>query len=265
MLTAVARADRMNCTMCCSAAVAQVFEKVSIDSPEALVLDWHLKAAGHPGIIPTRAVCMDAEPCETATDSELVEARAMDIVGVEGWTKRQRSSKDNLNGLQVRLDGQPMELGSSASHALLSPGSATARVTWATVAAYAPCEVLSVMPTVSGTIAELLLGAPDDGAWRYATQLVTPEVVEKDCRRRGHDGNQLSCRETFQEIATQRLFSWGVDGTVTGHEPGQHKSFTTNREFCSCCPTVGGAPTISSSSRPCGPLLADGAILQSRR
>lgn len=99
---------------------------------------------------------------------------------------------------------------------LLSPDSAAARALWAMVAAYEPRAALSVLPSTSRSMAELMLGDSDDAAWRHATGCIDHDVAMQDRRRRGVDGRPLSWRSTFQELVTQRVYCWGTDGIITG-------------------------------------------------
>jgi len=84
------------------------------------------------------------------------------------------------------------------------------------VATYAPMEALARLPACSSDLAQLVLDSSYDSAWRHAVAQMAYSVIAQDNRRRSLSGRVLSWRETFQEIATQQLYSWGVDGTVTG-------------------------------------------------
>lgn len=99
---------------------------------------------------------------------------------------------------------------------LASPQASVARLAWAIIAACEPRAALSSCVAASRTFADLLLSDSDEYAWAEATVLIAKDVVMKDLRRRGPDGRRQSWRCTFQEISTQQLFCWGVDGTVTG-------------------------------------------------
>jgi len=216
LLGAVVRGDSKKSMTLEMAAVAPVVDAVSLDSPEALILDWHLRAIGHPGILHLRALSTTRSPPPPPEKIELPVMPPMDTSEAEQHSVRRESSREFLSGLNSRLAGGRPVPSLHGSTMLLSPGSATARVAWATVAACSPREALTVLPAVSGAFAELLLDATDDTAWRHAIAQVACDVIDCDGRRTCPSGNVVSWRETFQEITTQQLYSWGVDGTVTG-------------------------------------------------
>mmetsp|Transcript_41264 Transcript_41264/g.131183 ORF Transcript_41264/g.131183 Transcript_41264/m.131183 type:complete len:688 (+) Transcript_41264:57-2120(+) len=210
LLDAVVQGDSQRSTELRSAAVAPVLDAVSLGSPEALILDWRLKHMGHPGVV-FRSDAGTAAPAHTETREfvELPCVPPMNVSEAAEQTSRRETSRARISALQSRLAGEQPEV-------LWSGASATALVVWTTVAAYVPLEALSRLPATSASFAELLLDGSDDSAWRHATTQVAYAIIERSSRRCGIDCLPLSWRDTFQEVATQQLYSWGVDGTVTG-------------------------------------------------
>lgn len=104
----------------------------------------------------------------------------------------------------------------SGQSELFSTTTSVAHILWALVAACEPKTTLTEVAFASRSMAELVLGDADDSAWQLATLQVARSVVLTDRRRRGPDGRPQSWRSTLQELLTQKLFCWGVDGTVTG-------------------------------------------------
>mmetsp|Transcript_101462 Transcript_101462/g.226613 ORF Transcript_101462/g.226613 Transcript_101462/m.226613 type:complete len:835 (+) Transcript_101462:106-2610(+) len=214
LLEAVACGDSQRSMMLGAAAVKPVTEEVPNGSVEALTLDWLLKAVGHPGFLPRSSdgATAIAEPVS------LPHAPPMDVSEAADQILRRETSRARLTALHSRLASQrglwvPPSLDAAM---MFSPTSTTARIAWATVAACAPREALSVLAAGSGSLAELILDTSDDNAWRHATSQVAYDAITHYSRRKAPDGSSILWRDTFQEAATQRLYSWGVDGTVTG-------------------------------------------------
>uniref|UniRef100_A0A7S0FCN4 Uncharacterized protein n=1 Tax=Pyrodinium bahamense TaxID=73915 RepID=A0A7S0FCN4_9DINO len=218
LLDAVVQGDSQGSMELASAAVAPVLDAVSLGSPEALILDWRLKAMGLPGVILRADAAISAVqvPSEGRQTVTLPPAPPVNVFAASDHRSRDERSKAWLAALLRRSASRRANQLATGSAVLFSSSSATARVAWATVAVYAPREALSRLPAASGALAEILLDESDDGAWRHTVAQVAYTVIAHDSRRRALNGRLLSWRETFQEVATQQLFSWGVDGTVTG-------------------------------------------------
>lgn len=195
-------------------------------SREAVMLNWRLKSVGHPGIPWCAASEVNNQanlgmPIEElfppevcgGTEGHAASGPPMDVSELADQTLHRETSRARLSKLMARLSAQRTALSPPCSaEALL-----VLSMAMATVAACVPKEALSVLPAVSGAFAELLLNELDDSAWKHAVSEVAPDVVAHDRRRRGVlDGTLLSWKDTFQEATTQQLYSWGVDGIVTG-------------------------------------------------
>lgn len=217
LLDAVAHGDSQKSLEIGSAAIAPILKALSLGSPEALILDWRLKAHGLPGVAwqpePLAAVQGPVEERRTIT---LPPVPPVGECAAEHQAQQEGRANAWLSALRERLAERIAARLPNGRHVLFSPSSATARVAWTAVATYAPLEALSRLPACSTNLAQVLLDASDDSAWRHAVAHVAYGIISQDSRRRTLNGRILSWRETFQEVATQRLYSWGVDGTVTG-------------------------------------------------
>lgn len=245
LLASVVQGDTEKSMVLGKAAIAPIIDSVALGSPEAIILDLRLRSLGHPGVFACRANVGCWSGTEVADDitEKTLEAPTFirDKTDIENRNvrkcsppppcfravvdqerhAREKQSEETLSSLRKRLAQNPRELQEGCAAWWFINSLATNDVPWATFAKFAPREALAVIPTTSATFAGIVLGELEDGCWQLAVSLLIRSQDEPACnpelfRRVYTDGDHVPWRDTFRELTTQCLYSWGVDGVVTG-------------------------------------------------
>mmetsp|Transcript_29749 Transcript_29749/g.68494 ORF Transcript_29749/g.68494 Transcript_29749/m.68494 type:complete len:716 (+) Transcript_29749:96-2243(+) len=191
----------------------------SVSTREAFSLDARLRHHGHEGILDTifPQVAGTTTPgmiCDQNFQLAGVQCRRgtylpLDVTELHLYIARKQSAATLASRISTRLQGRDNANGAAEAATTLG----LCRTTLALIAAFIPAEALSVFPAVA---AGHFLDASEDLVWWLALGYLGL-MRTQNSRRIALTGEPVSWRETFQELMSQQLYTWGIDGTVTGH------------------------------------------------